>query len=906
MPSVPEDKEVTSRAMRIREHLGRWQLSQTSYNQRWELEDLQKGIMALKDALAELSGLASLQILRTFAFIQNSLPSNICTLEGLQSELAVSLRDRHTHTDSLEDIKDMIRLLREASSNAEPHSHIAIFAECRLGAAEFTLFNVTSDVQHLENATRMLNSLLLRCPPNHSLRPDVMHELAKVLMRRYMHLGSVDDLSRTLTLLEEALATRPPSELLITWVKHTLASALRLRYARSGRTTDLDLALQHQQWILTHLPEQHRDYHLIEGSIGVTLIQLHDKTNATEQLHLGVAMLRSSLARLAARSSQADLVTVTLNLAGALGTLAATESHPELLQEAIDLLRPLVSIAHPASPWVCTQLAWLLCGSYESSNNDRDLDESIQLHRKLSFQPASNAERQLRLMNFGNALLARYWARNNLDDCNEGVGMYRAALDLEPLSDVANDLRIHLAGSLKTLWTRSANRAQMQEAVNLCDEWRVHRSSDDGGATAGALAEHFSIAAEIYVKQYDLSGNLAYLDTSINLWEKTCVLEAHSNPSYQHGAPGLSRALRKRFAAQHVLSDLHRAQALLEDTTQRTNLNNAARSLLYFELAELYLTPGTILTSILTALDALMNALALKSQPIHQCIEKATGLIFSLEKMIDDHADQSLKERFLHACTAVIQMLPRVAYLGLDASSQLRALSGASDHLPVLAAMHAVERRAIEHSVELLEQGHAVFWQQHLRLRTPIDNLPLDLGQRLSRGMSMLERGRHASTATVAGDEQEAKIAQERMDATMRNLGSEVEALVTEIRRHEGFDRFLLPDTFSFLSTAASDYPVVILLAGNAKTCAVILRGPNEVQSLDLNGLSAKELEQCSKDITRESQHRSTLARQRVCKVLESKHKSRSLDRALDVLWRSVISELAKALNWKVHNHLRC
>ena len=82
---------------------------------------------------------------------------------------------------------------------------------------------------------------------------------------------------------------------------------------------------------------------------------------------------------------------------------------------------------------------------------------------------------------------------------------------------------------------------------------------------------------------------------------------------------------------------------------------------------------------------------------------------------------------------ATAGLLPRVAYFGLDIGSRLRALADA-DKLAVNGAAHALILEQPQLAIELLEQGRAVFWSQHLRLRTAFDALPSQLHQELRFG----------------------------------------------------------------------------------------------------------------------------------------------------------------------------
>ena len=64
-----------------------------------------------------------------------------------------------------------------------------------------------------------------------------------------------------------------------------------------------------------------------------------------------------------------------------------------------------------------------------------------------------------------------------------------------------------------------------------------------------------------------------------------------------------------------------------------------------------------------------------------------------------------------------------MAYFGLDAKSRLRTLAK-SDELAANGSAHALTLAEPRIAIELLEQGRAVFWLQHLGLRTKFNALP--------------------------------------------------------------------------------------------------------------------------------------------------------------------------------------
>lgn len=141
--------------------------------------------------------------------------------------------------------------------------------------------------------------------------------------------------------------------------------------------------------------------------------------------------------------------------------------------------------------------------------------------------------------------------------------------------------------------------------------------------------------------------------------------------------------------------------------------------------------------------------------------------------------DSDLRLALLGVYTQTIDLLPRVAYFGLDIASRLRVWSN-SDKLAADGAAHALNLHQPQVAIELLEQGRAVFWLQHLRLRTAFHALlPSELaGGKLAETAIVLERDSHAVPAEEGqtADDAQAKAVQEIETAKRRRLGADFEA----------------------------------------------------------------------------------------------------------------------------------
>ena len=107
-------------------------------------------------------------------------------------------------------------------------------------------------------------------------------------------------------------------------------------------------------------------------------------------------------------------------------------------------------------------------------------------------------------------------------------------------------------------------------------------------------------------------------------------------------------------------------------------------------------------------------------------------------------------------------------------------------------------------AVEFLEQGRGVFWSQLIRLRTPLDDViaSCDPGKRLADRLPQLT----VLLRVVVDISPDVKSQHDRAC----HLDTQLQGIVTEIRRLPDFSHFLQPPLFLNLRIAASGGPVII------------------------------------------------------------------------------------------------
>jgi hypothetical protein len=152
-----------------------------------------------------------------------------------------------------------------------------------------------------------------------------------------------------------------------------------------------------------------------------------------------------------------------------------------------------------------------------------------------------------------------------------------------------------------------------------------------------------------------------------------------------------------------------------------------------------------------------------------------------------------------------IDMLPRLAYVGGDVTTRVAALQ-LVEGLASRAATLALTMNNAPNAIELLEQTRGIEWSQSLQLRVSSDAAP----------------PQHAEVFTqVAASLQTAKDPVKR-----REYAGEWETIIKRIRQVEGYERFLLPGSYSDLKACASQGAVVIVIPSDGFVDVVTIPSP--------------------------------------------------------------------------------
>ncbi|THH12052.1 hypothetical protein EW146_g7830 [Bondarzewia mesenterica] len=705
------------------------------------------------------------------------------------------------------------------------------------------LFNQTGQLSDLEEAISIHRQALELCPAPHPDRPRSLNNLAITLSARFEQTGRLGDLEEAISFHGQALELLPEPHPHRSTSLNNLAFALQTQFEQTGQLSDLqDAILFHRQALELRLAP-HPDRSMSLNNLAGALQTRFKQTGQPCDLEVAISFLQQALDLRPAphpyRSSSLN------NLANAL--LARFEQTGQLgdLEEAISFLRQALDLhpaPHPHRSTSLNNLAGALWTRFEQTGQLGHLEEAISfLWQALELYPALHPHRSGSLNNLANALFARFGQTGQLGDLEEAVAFDRMALELCPASHPHRSMSLNNLAS--ALWTRFEQTGQLgdleeaisflQQALDLCPAPHPYRSSSLNNLANALLA------------RFEQTGQLGDLEEAISFLRQALDLHPAPHPHRSTSLNNLAIALKTRFEQMGQLGDLEEAISFHRQALDLLPLDHPHQCMFnsHFGLELLALYHHTHQQRHLD--DAVIAFRASVA-----CTSASTLVRFVAARRWALRTDGN-HDSALEAYRAAIQLLPRIAMLGLNLQSRQEALISRSDGLARDAAACAIRSGDFKKAIELLEEGRAIFWSQALQLRTPLDDLRARkpaLAQKLENISRALEQGSQRDTFRSPSDSAQKVLSMEQEASHYRKLNDEWLAVLQEIRMLDGFHNFLLPKSFDILHGAASRGPVVIVNASRSRCDALVLTSSTVKHvPLDLTIVDALILVHCKR-----------------------------------------------------------
>lgn len=474
---------------------------------------------------------------------------------------------------------------------------------------------------------------------------------------------------------------------------------------------------------------------------------------------------------------------------------------------------------------------------YDSRHLWSDLDLIIQLEREALCDHGEDGPEGKEIVgNLAQHLLRRYMSRlqagssPGLDDIDECIQLCRRHLAADAERSALVEISTKLAMALYLRFEYIPTVEDLAMCVELARVVVDKASPEDANEGPCLAFAHLILARFEHVTGEDDTPEPPHVDQPGLVQAIQSLLPAAiDTDSGQDGSDRARNLLILSSAYTYFLnrpSDLVSAGMSLDLAMEALRAAEADtesqkwRGHCMFHLASLYLEPTATYYDLKKSYTYLKEAV--KDQSSSQ-EERLTAAIGTLNKREAPFAlmDDETRQLYLEVIVALMDILPGMAILGLDAASRLRALRAAERGI-LPATGHALLLDRVDMALEFNETCRSMFWTQLLRLRTPFEDLPAgSLRDQLHELTTELEKSSFVPISDFGcrepwqGDQETVR---------RRQMISKFNKLTEEARALPGFDRLLLPPTFEALACASEKGPVVLLVATESlSTCEAIV-----------------------------------------------------------------------------------
>ncbi|KAG1758313.1 CHAT domain-containing protein [Suillus occidentalis] len=660
---------------------------------------------------------------------------------------------------------------------------------CNLGLMLHTRFERRGNDEDLDHAIMLQSEALALQSVGHADRSSSLNNLAVQLSARFDHRSNDKDLDQAIALHREVLALRPVGHTGRSGALNNLANRLSTRFHHRGNDEDLDEAIALHKEALALRPVGHTDRSSSLNNLAVQLSTRFDHRGNAEDLDQAIILHREALA-----------------------------------------LRP---VGHTGRSGALNNLANRLSTRFDHRGNDEDLDQAIAFHREaLALRPVGHTGRSGVLNNLANRLSTCFDHRGNVEDLEQAIALHREALALRPVCHTGRSKALNnLANRLSTRFDHRGNAEDLDQAIALHREALALRPVGHTGRP-GALNN----LANRLSTRFDHRGNDEDLDEAIALHREVLALRPVGHTYRFSTLINLGDQLSTRFGHRGHVEDLNESRDVLGSSLPLLTQHDPRQLAVHMSLATVYLLfhqsapDGTDADENIDILNAAMDHLKEAANVVSGSLPRRLRASLRWVHYASEHSHSTE----LEAYTTSMQLLNTHMSVTASVSSRHNAMKEFPSALAVDAASCALRNGDVGRAVELLEQGRTIIWTQMIRLRTPLDGLQT----RGDHAVALMKRFRDLSSLLdrppVSHANGTPRVYAGLEDTRYRRLVEDWNGVVEEIRKINGFSRFLLPPLFSDLQDAARDGPIIVLVASRSSCNAIVIPHQQPPTSIQL------------------------------------------------------------------------
>jgi tetratricopeptide (TPR) repeat protein len=565
------------------------------------------------------------------------------------------------------------------------------------------------------------------------------------------------------------------------------------------------------------------------------------------------------------------------------------------LDEAIRILEQVVDIScfYSELGEYSYELADALNDRFRQNGAHTDKERAIKHCQDAVFLSSGEGSKDAETLSLlGQCLELRYELLGAEEDWDRAIILYTKAVEMTSPENLERLDRYNRLGvTLMKRFERFGRREDLETAISVLQK-AAELTPDDHPNKPSRLS---NLGGALF-RRFERFGRLEDVETATSVYQKAAELMPDDHPDKPSRLSNLGNALLGRFERFGRLEDVETAISVYQKAAELTPDDHPNKPSLLNNLGHAHLIHSRHLPD--------PNHLKHAHLYFSEAANSPLGPPHHLFKAARNWAkcETLLSRSPLLAFSRALQLLPRIAWLGLSFTDQHALLAQVGDVVRE-AVTAAIQHDEYEMAVEWIEQGRSIVWQNLLNLRTPVDQLAEshpDLADRLRTISRQLE----TSTSHDSGFNQTDKLGIDEVARKHRELSIERDKLIDTIRAIPEYKSFMSPKRFDELAPVAHEGPVVILNVQESRCDALVLISSDA----DVSAVVIP-LEQFSYDMSKK------LSEALKSLLLSCGVRSRNLLRAirdgadehdvtfkniLSILWRHVVKPVIDGLAYQV------
>jgi hypothetical protein len=753
-----------------------------------------------------------------------------------------------------------------------------------LSISQHTHFERLGELADLENAISNAQKAVELTDDGHPDKPMYLSNFGISQQTHFEHLGELADLENAVSNNQKAVELTDDGHSDKPMYLSNLGISQRTRFKCLGELADLENAISNVQKAVELTDGGHPDKPMYLSNLGISQCTRFERLGELADLENAISNVQKAVEL--TDGGHPDKPMYFSNLGNSqqtrferLGELADLENAMFNKQKAVEL----TDDGHPSKPGRLSNLGNSQHTRFERLGELADLENAISNIQKtveltddrhpdkpmyflnLSISQHSHFERLGELADLGNAISNAQKAVELTDDGHPGKPGRLSILC------ISQRTRFKRLGELADLENAISN---VQKAVELIDDEHPDKP------------RYFSSLGISQQTRFECLGELADLNSAISNTQKAVELTDDGHPDKPGHLSNLSGGKQARFRCLGQLADINSAIFHIQSALDLTDMGDPDRSLWLLNLG---ICHEHHFVSLKDESHRVAAISAFEEAAYSNTAYPSTALSAARKWADLSHRGGDLLSA-LQGYRTALEILPRVAWLGLDAFSRHdQLLEIKSENLGCQAATCAIQLGHLDEAVELLDLGRSVYWQQASSLRSDLGALKLEdkeLAKDLETVGRQLDTG-NFSDSNFTGERQGAVNTSEEFGRQRRNLVGKWERLVERVRELPRFRYFLKPIPVHQLRQAATTGRVVIINISDLGADALTFKRTGPIEHIQLPAINLDTISEIAGKVilNRSAEARSITDIRHIRRVGNTEN----LRNTLSVIWHKVL-----------------